>query len=231
MLERQGNLPSAIGSGLASVGDAISRGYGHSQSDFLNQTLQGQKQAREEGLGAFDAAQKGTTAQTQAGMEFGKMDPTSEVSKMTQEAFSGPLGKLGYSKEAVAKMPASQIDMLSQVVLKYADIESQKELKQATLELQSMLGNATIRNQQRERTLAEEKAKQEKDVEAAKHYFADPLGALAARKRLSKGATTPVETPVQSQSDYGQDVLTYAKSHGITPEQAQSIKDKRTGGQ
>ncbi len=151
MAERSNSMPNAIGAGLASVGDAIARGYGRDQTNFLDKTLQSQKTSRDEALGAFDTAQKGSMALTQAGLEIGKMDPSSPMSKMAQEAYGGPLQKLGYTPEQIAKMPASQIESVTQVALKYGDIQSQKELKEATLELQTLVANANIGNQKLQR--------------------------------------------------------------------------------
>lgn len=147
MLERQNSVPQGIGVGLASVGDAIARGYGQSNSDFLNNTLKSQKDTTTEGLGAFDTSAKMNMQQTNAGLELGRMDPTSDISRLHQEAYSEALKKLGYTPDAIAKMPASQIEMLAQVGLKRADIESQNELKKATIELQAMMGNANIKNE------------------------------------------------------------------------------------
>ncbi len=185
MVERQNSLPNAIGSTLASAGDAIAHGYGRDQTNFLQNTLQGQKQTRDEGMGAFDTAQKMNMAQTGAGMDLGKMDPTSALSKAAQEAYSGPLSKLGYKPEQIAKMPASSIESVAQVALKYGDIEAQKELKEATLQLQSMLGNATIRNQQKEREQAAKNAALDANKEAAKHWLTHPIDAMKAQKAIA----------------------------------------------
>lgn len=151
MLERANSMPNAVGSTLASVGDAIARGYGRDQTNFLDKTLQSGKDTTKEGLEAFDASQKVELAATSAGIDFQKMDPSSAVSKMAQEAYGGPLAKLGYGPEQLARMPASQIESVAQVALKYGDIESQKELKEATLQLQTLVANANIANQKGQR--------------------------------------------------------------------------------
>lgn len=147
MAQRSNGMGPSVGGALASVGDAIARGYGRDQTNFLDKTLQSQKAGRDEALAAFDAGQAGTLAMTQSGLEIGKVDPSSALSKLTQEAFMGPLEKLGYSREQVAKMPASQIEAITQVALKYADVQSQKELKEATIQLQAMMNDASIKNQ------------------------------------------------------------------------------------
>jgi hypothetical protein len=192
MLQRQNSMPNAIGSSLASVGDAIARGYGHDQTNFLDKTQQNQKDALKEGLDAFDTAQKGTLGMTQAGMELGRITPNSDLSKLSQDAYSGPLKKLGYTDAEISKMPASQIESVAQVALKYGDIQSQKELKEATLQLQSMVANANVANnmlmrkQEQERIANESKKVQhEQDVEAAKHWIMHPQAAAAANARLA----------------------------------------------
>lgn len=194
MLERQNSMPNAVGGGLASIGDAIARGYGHSNSDFLNQSQKLNKESVEGGLGAFDTGSKMNMQQTQAGMELGKMDPTSEISKIHQEAFREALKSLKYTDVQINKMPASQIEMLAQVGLKRADIDAQKELKEATLQLQSMLGSATIRNQQGERAQRQQQINKEADKEASTHYLSHPFKASEARSRLAEGSTAGEET-------------------------------------
>lgn len=239
LLERQNSLPNAIGGGLASVGDAITRGYGRSNSDFLDKTIQGQKDTTQSGLGAFDTAQKMNLQQTQTGMELGKMDPTSEISKSAQAAFSGPLSKLGYDPEAIAKMPASQIDTITQVALKYADIESQKELKEATIQLQAMMGNATIRNQTAEREQARKNAEEAarnaglaRQQDAAKSLAGRGIWRRTADFVTQNPATKVLEKQAAGEdTNFAPDVTSYAQKHGISNEEAQSIKNKRTGGQ
>ena len=196
MLQKANSAPAAVGNTLASVGDAIARGYGHDQgANFLQNSIQGTQKAQEQGLGAFDAAQKMALSQTQSGMELGKMDPNSSLSKMSQEAYSGPLKKLGYSDTDIAKMPASQIDAVTQVALKYGDIDAQKELKEATIKLSAAMNGAQIENMkaQREAQKQEIQQKQEElnkaaDVEAAKHSFLHPILAHQAAARLAAGS-------------------------------------------
>jgi hypothetical protein len=144
MLERQNSMPNALGGALASAGDAIARGYGRSNSDFLDKTMQSQKDTLQGGLNAFDTAQKGSLAQTQAGMELGKMDPGSEISKLHQDAYGEALKSLGYTEDQIKKLPATQIQAIADIGLKRADIEAQEKLKEATINLQGMLGVANI---------------------------------------------------------------------------------------
>ena len=208
MLQRANTTPMAVGNTLASVGDAIARGYGRDQgANFLQNSLQNTQKTREEGLGAFDATQKMALAQTQAGMELGKMDPNSALSKMSQEAFSGPLKKLGYGDADIAKMPASQIEAVTNVALKYGDIQAQKELKEATLELTAKMNEAQIGNMKAQQQARQDELKRQQeeankalDVEASSHWLAHPFLAAQARSRLAQGAAgaaapTAVEAP------------------------------------
>lgn len=195
LLERQNSMPNAIGMGLSSVGDAIARGYGHDQTNFLDKTMQGQKQGLEQGLGAFDTAQKMTMAQTGAGMELGKMDPSSVISKIYQDSYSGPLKKLGYSEEQISKMSAANIEPVTQVGLKYGDIQAQKELKEATLELTAKMNEAQIANMKAgQQTRSDEVKRQQEesnknlDVEASKHWIMHPVLAHQAATRLASGS-------------------------------------------
>jgi hypothetical protein len=205
--ERQTSMPFGIGAGLANVGDAIARGYGGSQTNYLDKTLQSQKDARSEALGAFDTAQKENLGMTQSGMELGKMVPGTDLSKLAQQAYSGPLKKLGYTDEQISKMPANQIEAVAQVALKYADVHSQEELKKATLELQSMIGNANIMNRRQELELAKVKAAQEEQEKRAARQ-GDAAKALVNRgavQRVSDFVTGNPATKVLQEQAAGGD--------------------------
>ncbi len=98
----------------------------------------------------------------------------------------------------------------------------EQELK--LLEIQVQRENAKV-NQgiaQEGRDVEKEKAGLEADKAAAEHWFLSPRNALAAQKRLAEGAGVSHET-------FSPDVTAYAQKHGITPEQAQAIKNKRSG--
>ncbi len=227
LMQQRASTPNAIATGLSSLGDAITRGYGQSRSDFLDKTQGIQKQATDDALQNFDAGQKGTLAMTQAGMDLGKIDPTSNFSKLAQEAYSGPLKKLGYSDEQISKMPASQIESISQVALKYGDIEAQKELKEATLKLQAIMTKANIANQKAEReqagqkiSLEREKTQREADEEASKHWLLHPILASQAKQRLAQGAGPMVQTSMAS-GPHGASVTQNGHTYNWNPETKQ----------
>lgn len=193
MAERANSMPNAIGSGLASVGDAITRGFGRSQSNYLDKAHEIQRQGRADVLGAFDAAQKGTLGMAQSGLELGKITPDSDLSKITQEAYAAPLRKLGYTDEQIAKMPASQIESVAQVGLKFADIESQNELKRATIELQAMLNSSTIVTRKQELELQKLRAEAEaRDKEAQRAKDVANIQRESAVETLKRGGNARV---------------------------------------
>lgn len=133
LAERANGMPNAIGNSLASVGDAIAHGYGHDQTNFLDKTLQGQKDIRQEAMGAFDTAQKGKLAETGAGMELEKMDPNSKISLVSRQAYAPLMAKLGYGPAALAKMSAANVETVAKVAADLGGKEMENLFHQAQL--------------------------------------------------------------------------------------------------
>jgi hypothetical protein len=171
LAQQQNDMPHAIGNSLASVGDAITRGYGRSQSNFQNDTLGAEQKNREEALGAFDKGAEMTKEQTQTGMGLETTDPTSASSKMAQESHEPLLSNLGYSKDQISHMAASQIAVLTQTAVTYGGKKMELLGKQAELNLERLKAGEDMRhNVANEHTalLGEENAQQGREVEKAK---------------------------------------------------------------
>jgi hypothetical protein len=145
LAEKANGMPNAIGAGLASVGDAIARGYGRDAgANFLDKTLQGTKASREEALGAFDTAQKGALAETSTGMELQKMDPNSAISKVSRAAYAPMLAKLGYSPAAIAKMSGANVETAAKVAADLGGKEMENLFHQAQLIVESQFHKAEL---------------------------------------------------------------------------------------
>lgn len=136
LLSKRGGMGNSMGTGLAIAGDAISRGYGRVNTDFLDKTLQGQDQATKDGLGAFDEAQKQTLQATSAGMSLQGMDPNSAASKIAKEAYAPLLMKLGYTPDAIERMSGANVEAVAKVASEYGGKEMENLFRQASLIVQ-----------------------------------------------------------------------------------------------
>lgn len=109
LAQKQNGMPYAIGNSLASVGDAIARGYGHSQSNFLNDTMGREDASRKEAMDAFDQGQKAKLGETQAGLELEKMSADSPLARAKQAAFAPLLAQAGLTRAQIAKVTPDDV--------------------------------------------------------------------------------------------------------------------------
>lgn len=180
MLQRQNSMPNAIGSSLASVGDAIAHGYGHDQTNFLDKTAQANKDNVQSGLGAFDTAQKQTLEATSAGMELQKMDPNSAISQVSRAAYGPLLAKLGYSPQALSRMSGANVESVAKVAADYGGKEMENLFHQAQLIVEGQFHQQELGEKSKERQMDAIKVK-------AEHPFATALP-TAANKALDAQA-------------------------------------------
>ncbi len=153
LLQKQGGMGNAIGSGLASVGDAIARGYGHDQTNFLDKTQAMNQDMTKQGLEAFDTTQKGKLAETASGLELQKMDPKTPISKATVAAYAPILiNKLHFSPQQVSNMSAAQVESVAKIGAEYGGKEMENLFHQAQLIVESQFKGAEIaeKNAQRQ---------------------------------------------------------------------------------
>lgn len=138
---------------------------------------------------ALERARKGTMEQVDAEQKIDMNDPNSTLSKVHQQAFASIFSRMGYDPKAVMKMPASQINTVADLGVRYADAQTQLELKKALLEVNLLTAKATMANQQAER--------QEKEKEIQKGAAEDTL----------KGSKIPFVGPSHSQKQNASQVL------------------------
>jgi hypothetical protein len=209
LLQKRGGMGNAIGSGLASVGDAISRGYGRVNTDFLNKTQEGQDAAVKEGLGAFDDAQKATLQATSAGMELQKLDPNSAASKIAKEAFAPLLKKLGYSDESLARMSGANVESVAKVASEYGGKEMESLYRQAML---------VVQQQQAAAEAASKKGAARAD--ALKTIASHPVSSIlptAANRALKEQAGLTSGTTGQTAGPYGAEIERNGKAYVWSP--------------
>lgn len=175
-----GGLPAAG----ATFADAIMQGVARAGSGGFAQRQQEQaNQLAQEAAGAIERGRKGTLEQIEATQKIDMQDPRSTISQITQRAYGPIFQKMGYSPDAVGKMPASQLNTLADLGVRYADAQTQLELKKAMLQVQTLTAQANMQNQRAERAEAETKLRAEHPV-------------LAALGKLGTGATSQMQAPI-----------------------------------
>jgi hypothetical protein len=222
------NLANA-GAGLADALMSAGGGQGRFQENLQNRTNQTQTGMRE----AMKTAQTGKTAQIEQEMKLSSIDPTSPLSKIAQKAHESTLLTAGVPKAAIPFMPASLIAEIGNKNVTLLDdrikIDLEGAYRKAGLDLQAQTLAETIKNRKAEHTMG-----LSKDIQGG-GFFNTVAGMIpgsatniAKKAQMQELSNLTKEGGGQS---YTPDVVSYAKTHGITPEQAKAIKDKRTGGQ
>lgn len=183
-----GNLANA-GAGFA---DAIMQGVARAgPGQFQKQQQENAEQLATTAAGAMERARAGTKENVEANQKIDFMDPGSTISQINQKAFGPIFAKMGYSPEAVNKMPASQLQTLADLGVRYADAQTQLELKKAMLQVQTLTAQANIANQQTERKFEQEKLGVEHPIQKALGRLADITGGAGATPPLfAKNAQT-----------------------------------------
>jgi hypothetical protein len=221
LIKQRSDLPFNVGRSLNILGDTAKQvgGIEHpgGEQSYLDQAnkLAGEK------MGTMEKAQAGKSSQLQQQMKIAMDDPTSQLSKISQNSNRVTLKKLGWNDEQINKTSGNTIDTAAKNGLSFYEAEQTEGLKKATIEQtgwyqKQMAGNAVAGRQQ----------------EAAK-----TLNNRGLLRRATDAITGNPSTKVLEQQAAGgagtfsPDVVAYASAHGITPEQAQIQKDRRTKGQ
>jgi hypothetical protein len=220
---------TGLGRNLASAGgmfaDTIISGIGRAQSPGFGASIEGEQARRDaERLGTFEKAGSLNTQQVESRMKLDAIDPRSELSKGAQATYGSLLVQLGFSPQMIGTMSAQSIADVTGKSIEKMKAESEAKMAAASLGLRQQA-------ETRESKTAEAAA-QARDIEQ-RSGAAKALSARGPFKRMTDIVYTSPETEfLKNQvAGIGPDVLDYAKLHGITPEQAQTIKMKRTGGQ
>lgn len=168
ILKSRSGLGSAIARGGATFADAVMQGVaGAGNPGFAKAQAERETELANEATGALERARKGSIEQLEAGQKIDLQDPKSAMSKVYQQAFAPVFSKMGYDPASVLKMPASQINTVADLGVRYADAQTQLEFKKAMLQVQTLTEMANMQNQQVERKQAEDKLAAEHPVQKA----------------------------------------------------------------
>jgi hypothetical protein len=213
-IRAQHNSPGSLaGQGLAGLGDAIMMGVGRTGNPGFLAGVQGRQEKQGEAqMGALKEAREANVQNVQEQMKLTLKDPASPMSKAAQQSYGPLLISMGATKEQVAQMPG---DLIADVASKNVTMkEALARIAQEGTYQAGMLANTKASREQAE---AEYEASHPINTFLANH-FGNGLG--AAKGAAQTAPAMPQITP---------DVANYAKTHGITPEQAFAIKQKRGG--
>ena len=188
-------LGAALSNGGARFADAIMQGVARAGNPgFEKQQTDQANQLAGEASGAIERARKGSMEQVEANQKIDMQDPQSPTSKAYQKAFSPIFAKMGYDPKAVMGMPASQINTVADLGVRYADAQTQMELKKAMIQVQTLTAQASIANNQSER-----RQSALKDLQATPWYsrMLHPgiSGALEKEAGLDNSTPTPHGIP------------------------------------
>jgi hypothetical protein len=215
-----------IGAGIAGIGDAIASGgtLGKVNPGGLNKSEELLANKTKQGIEGMQTIRGNQEKAAEMADKLQLRDPKSPLSQWAQKAY-GPVGKkIGID---LSNAPASLIADITGKGVDALNTEYQNQLKMMGLDLQKKQVEATIGNQKAERQLAKEGHQQE----AAK-TLAD-RGIFKTLANAVPGTTGHAATEVLKRTaegtDFAPDVTAYAQKYGISPEEAQAIKDKRSG--
>lgn len=216
--------PVALG-GLA---DSIMQGVARAGSGGFADRIQGQQnKLAEEKIGAMDRAGTQNLAQVEATSKLDAMDPNSPVSKVAQQTWGALLAKNGFKPEQIAQMPASSIAALTGQTVEALKAESEAKMAAATLGLNTF--KAKSEDEGRKEAAASRASEQQ--LGAAKTLAGRGMFKKITDSIMGDPGTELLEKQLEGAADttFTPDVTNYAKTHGISPQQAQSIKDARGG--
>lgn len=221
-----------IGAGLAGIGDSIAAVGGVKGEHMKNaeDLLQKNKELGLKLPGEMAAVGKEGYSLSK---ELQADSPNSPYSKVKQNAERSFLKTVGFSDDDISHIPASSIDGLRSGALTRDDvrqrIQSDTELKKMGFGLQEKQIEATKEQKGQETQQNAAKAISDRGVVKTIMDAIPGTAGHAAKEVLEKQAAGHSATPAAP--TFTPDVMTYAQKHNITPEQAQQVKLKRTGGQ
>lgn len=199
MLKARTGLGGSLANAGATFADAIMQGVaGKGNPGFAKAQQDQATQIAGEASGAQERARKGSLEQVEANQKIDAQDPNSTISKVHQQAYGPIFAKMGYSQKSIMSMPASQLQTLADLAVRYTDAQTQLELKKAMLQVQTLTAQATAQNQRAERTQAETKLK-------AEHPILSALGKLgdSGASGAVGGTTGPLgQTTVKNGATY-----------------------------
>lgn len=216
-----------LGAGLAGIGDAIASGgtLGKVNPGALNKSEDIISNRENAGLTGMQTIRSNQKEAQELGDKLQARDPNSPLSKYAQKAYAAVGKKIGIdlshaSASLIADVTGKGVDALN--------TELQNQLKLMNIDLQKEQLKALNANRQSEREIATAGRRSEAAGKLANRSTLQTI-AGAIPFTTANAAKKELESEMKL-GEYGADVTAYAQKHGISPEEAQTIKDKRTKG-
>lgn len=201
-----------IGQGISSFSDALMQGVarageGHSRDNF-DKTLQ-QNRANLSGIPEKVAELGKERFGLSQGLQ--ELDSNSPLSKSVYKQYQPLLQRMGIDKGPIS---AKMIGDITGKTIEQLKNEAQEAEAKSLHEQNALYQTGMLENTREHQSAEENIAKTGQELQ---HYF------LTGAKKLMGG-----NQPSGGQN-YKPDVISYAQKHGITPEQALAVKNKRGG--
>lgn len=223
---RTGPLSSLANAG-AGFADALMQGVARAGNPGFQKNLQDRQQGvYNDVTGAVKGAHDTAQGDIKADIELDSKNPASPMSRAVQKAYASTLIAAGIPKDQVQNVSADLAGDISAKRITLEDALARMKLentyRMGELNLQGLTAQANIANQQATRR------------ESAAGKLADRgLWRRSADYLTGNPATKALEGEITAGTTgtFEPDVMRFAQTHNITPEQAKAIKDKRSGGQ
>lgn len=228
ILQRQNGLQGRIANAGTGLADALMQGVARAGPSNFQGNLQNRqdKQAQIQ-LEALKGAREGNVQNVEMKQKLDAMDPNSAQSKAAQASQGLFLSALGFDPKTISKMSAVQIPEAISTI-KDLGIKD-RELAVAKFKAQieaNALAETGRHNRAEEGVKGQEIRTGELEKAAAVPFMSRVAQAVGLNPA---GAKLQSEAVPESGNTMPPDVLKYAATHSITPQQALAIKNKRLG--
>ncbi len=189
---RQNSFGNRATEGLKGFADALMMGVARAGNPGFQQQYQAQEnQYAQDQKSTLDKARAANVQNVESGMTMDKMNPSSPLSKSSQDAYAPLFEKLGYPPDKIKGMSASNIDNTLQLMAAYGGKEIEAKIKEYELQIENKRMEAALSNVQSEA----ENRKQQRNFEERKlkteHPILNAVGMLPNAESESSSAATP----------------------------------------
>lgn len=221
-----------LAEGAAGLGDAIMQGVARAGSgNFLNTVEKNKENAIKNASDQLTHLDESNLKHMGVKQGLEAMRPGSALNKSATPVLEATLKAMGIPEADIPKFLSNPnearkaIETLKEVIPAKDKVKIENELKIIELRMQE----ANLAQTHKERSTQQALEEKKNEGEAAKTLANRGVWRRLTDKISGNPATKVLES--QLSSKFSPDVTSYAQRHNITPEQAQTVKDKRTRGQ
>lgn len=243
LLDQQNGTRGTLANAGTGLADALMQGVARAGNPGFQANLQNRQNAQAGmQMDALKGAREANTQNVGANQRLDAMDPQSPLSA-SKRAQNGPiLQAMGFDPKTIGQMSAAEMDTTMNLLKDFRGKDMEVAVAKMKAAIEARRDQETARH-----NVSSEGLEATKTGEAMRHNVADEANKNEEIKSgmLEKAAAVPVMSRIASvlggnpaqkalqdqalSGSYTPDVINYAKSHGITPEQANTIKQQRGG--